>query len=168
MLDWFAVNRQLVSKLEVWILSNGIGALLLALLFRAGWMYFRFHSWPLSDLQMLLPAVAIGLLLLLNWTLKGSLGQFLGGLAALVVWLLAGCMLPWIIWPMADLPQWMVLAGLGFLVFAFVFTGIARAASRLRLRLHGRDWILKHLRHESFLRRLDAHRHLSGLGLIAG
>ncbi|MCB1187245.1 hypothetical protein KDL29_08790 [bacterium] len=161
------MQRNLVSRMEIWVLSSGAGFLLLLLLLRAGWMYFRFRSFPLSDLQMILPALAIGMLLLANWTLKGGLGQLIGGILGLACWLLAFWMLPFMSWPIADLPQWMVYAALGFLAFSALYTSMARASSRLRLRLHGREWILRHLRGESFLRRLDAQAHLNGLGLIA-
>ena len=123
--------RQLVSRAEVWILSNGIGFLLAMILLRAAWMYIKFRSWPLSDMQMLLPAVAIGILLLLNWTVRGLLGQLLGGLAGACTWLLGAWMLPLVSWPVADLPQWMVHASLGFLAFAAVYTSIARSARPL-------------------------------------
>ncbi|MCB1218708.1 hypothetical protein KDL44_15090 [bacterium] len=160
------MNRNLVSRAEIWVLSRGASFLLLMLLLRAGWMYFRFKSFPLSDLQMLLPALAIGILLLVNWSLRGTLGQLVGGLVGLGCWILGLWMIPLTSWPMADLPQWIVYGGLGFLLFCLIYTGIARASSRLRLRLHGRDWILRHLRTESYFRRLDAHGHLMGLGLI--
>lgn len=167
MLDWFAVTRPLVSKLEFWIMEGGILFLLLMILLRSGWMFYRFHAWPLSDLQMLFPALLIGVLLLVNWSMSGLSGILLGGSLGLLSWYLGCCMFPFISWSMADLPQWIVHASLGFALASAAYVSLARSRSRLRLRLHGRDWILRHLPGETFYRRLDAQRHLNGLGLIS-
>ena len=142
--------------------------LLLMILLRAAYVLYRFHSWPLGNLQILFPAILIGVLLLVNWSLRGLAGQLLGGLLGLGAWYLACAMLPWITWPIVDLPRWIVYSGLGFSLLSFGFVSVARAGSRLRLRLHGREWILRHLRGECFYRRFDAQQHLNGLGLMSG
>ena len=158
------MERQLVSRLETWLVQGGLFALLAAMLFRLAFGYLSDrHSWLLES-QLVACLLLVSLLYLSGSLVAGIAGQAAAGGTGLLSWLCALSLLPRFGWPVAPIPKWMFVVALMLLGFSMTLKNLKTRRWLVQLRGHGFEWIEEWAQGKPFYARLLAMSVIRSLG----
>lgn len=158
------MNRELVSRYELWLHKGGALALWAGVLIRVGWGYAMTRNLWLLDSQIAAVSLLLAALYLTGSFVPRSYGSSVSTLLGGLAWLTALSLLPRYGWPTTQMANWLLVFAAALMLLTLLVRAILRRRWYGQLRGHGFVWMEEWAEPRALYARLLALRVMRSLG----
>jgi hypothetical protein len=158
------MNRELVSRYELWLHNGATLALWAAVVIRVGWGYAMTRNLWLLDSQIVAVCLLLAALYVTGSLVPRSYSAAVSTLLGTVAWLAALSLLPRYAWPTTHLANWLLIYTAALLLLALLLRAVLRRRWYGELRGHGYAWMEEWAQPRALYARMLALRVMRSLG----